>query len=114
MARRCAERAGKAERAEIQGAAASTADLVESGSAEVVEAYIDMWQLIVAGSANLAYRLGLNSLNAALATYPQLGETLAPRNAALLRELGDAIGAGHALAAAEVARTLLEADIDLA
>jgi len=114
VARRCTERADAAERAAIRDAAGAVAERIEAGSPEVVEAYISMWQLIVAGTANLAYRLGLNSLNTALASYPELGETLAPRDAALLRELGDAIGAGHALGAAELARTLLEADIELA
>lgn len=115
VARRCAERAGPERRDEIAAMAATTAGLIDEGSPEkVIEGYVGLWQLIVAGSENLAYQLALNSLNAALATYPHLGQTLAPRDASLLRELGEAIGAGHGLAAAEVARTLLEADIELA
>ena len=95
VARRCAERAGAEERAAVvESRRRAAADRSTHGAADVVEAYVNLWQLIVAGSANLAYRLALNSLNAALAAYPQLGETLAPRDATLLRELGDAIGVG--------------------
>ncbi len=113
VARRCAERAGADERAAIAASADAVATLIDAGSSVPVAGYGDLWELIVAGSENLAYRLALNSLNAALAASPQLGEALVPRDGSLLRELGQSIGSGHGLAAAEVARTLLEADLEL-
>ena len=114
VARRCAERADADQRAAIAAAATTAADSIERGAGDVVEAYVNLWRLIVAGSANLAYRLALNSLNAALAAYPHLGEALAPRDATLIRELGNAVGSGNGLAASELARSLLESDIEIA
>ncbi len=76
--------------------------------------FVSLWGRIVDGSGNLAYRLGLNSLNEALDAYPQLGGLLAPREPGELRNLGSALAAGDATAAADAARALLEPDIDLA
>ena len=113
-ARRCAERGEPALRAEVAEAAAEVAEAVAKAGDPPVEAYAALWQAIVGGSANTAYRLALNSLNGALAAHPDLGAALVPRDPRLLRELGAAIGDGHALAAAEGARALLEADLDRA
>ena len=75
-----------------------------------IAAFVALWGRIVDGSGNLAYRLGLNSLNGALDAYPLLGELLAPRDADALRALGDAIARGDEAGAADAARRLLEPD----
>ena len=113
-ARRCAERGAAELRAEVARSAAATAETIAAASGPPVDEYSALWRTIVDGSANTAYRLALNSLNGALASHPSLGAALVPRNADLLRALGTAIGDGHALAAAEGARALLEADLELA
>ena len=112
-ARRCADRAAAEQREAIRELASAVAEFVDSGGDEAVADFIRLWELIVDGSENLAYRLGLNSLNGALDAYPQIGEQLAPRDAAAVRALGEAIGAGEATAAADAARGLLEADTGL-
>ncbi len=114
-ARRCAERAGEDEREAINGLAAETASAVDDHrTLEAIAAFVALWENVVDGSGNLAYRLGLNSLNTALDAYPHLSELLAPRDAAAVRTLGSSIGAGDAGSAAEAAGKLLEPDIDLA
>jgi DNA-binding FadR family transcriptional regulator len=112
VARRCSERAGDEARAAIGRAAAAAAELAASDEEDaLVDAYIRLWELIVDGSANLAYRLALNSLNAALAAEPELAATLTPRDPDELLELADAIAAGDAEAATAAARELLEGDV---
>ena len=114
-ARRCAERAGDDEREAIQGLAEEAAAAVDGGrTLESIAAFIALWENIVDGSGNLAYRLGLNSLNGALEAYPHLSELLAPRDAAAVRALGAAIASGDTGSAADAAGRLLEPDIDLA
>lgn len=114
-ARRCAERASPPERELIARLAVDVAEGVEDGDrTATIEPFVALWQLVVDGSANLAYRLALNSLNSALDAYPRLGELLAPRDPAGLRGLGEAIAAGDGDAAAAAARGLLEPDVDLA
>ncbi len=70
-----------------------------------------LWELIVDGSANLAYRLALNSLNGALAAFPELAAALAPKQADELTSLGAAIASGAVADAVAAARVLLERDI---
>jgi GntR family transcriptional repressor for pyruvate dehydrogenase complex len=114
-ARRCAERADPAARDTIDELAGAVADGIDEDRVpQITEPFISLWQRIVDGSGNLAYRLGLNSLNTALGAYPQLGEMLAPRDADGLRALGAAIAGGDGEAAATAARRLLEPDADLA
>lgn len=114
-ARRCAERAPADDRAEVAELAGEVAAAVESDrTADSIAAFVALWGRIVDGSGNLAYRLGLNSLNGALDAYPQLGELLAPRDADALRALGDAIAGGDEAGAADAARRLLEPDTALA
>lgn len=114
-ARRCAQRADPAARARARELAEDVADAVEEGAGPgIVDPFVSLWQQIVDGSGNLAYRLGLNSLNSALDAYPQLGERLAPRDPAALRALGKALADGEPAAAGEAAARLLEPDIDLA
>jgi len=111
-ARRCAER-GKADvRERVGSLAESTATRVEAADPAALEEFVAMWQAIVNGSGNLAYLLGLNSLNAALDAYPDLGRALAPRDPRALRQLGKSIAAGDDAAAARAASALLEADLD--
>lgn len=113
-ARRCAERAPSAERHRVAAGADAAAGVIEASGEQAEDMYADLWELIVSGSGNVAYRLALNSLNAALAAHPELGNALVPRSAQLLRSLGSAIGSGHALASAEAATAMLEADLELA
>ncbi|MDW5595788.1 GntR family transcriptional regulator [Conexibacter stalactiti] len=130
-ARRCAERADRATRAEVARLARETARLagdapasaapaagqhggVEPGDdatpAAAVTAYDELWREIVRGAGNLAYRLALNSLLAALASFPLLAAALVPTDGARLAALGDAVAAGDPAAAEAAARALLEAD----
>lgn len=114
-ARRCAERATADDRASVGKLAETVAEAIEAGrTPQIAAPFISLWEEVVDGSGNLAYRLGLNSLNSALGAYPQLGERLAPRDPAGLRDLGAAIAAGSGVAAGEAARRLLEPDIELA
>lgn len=114
-ARRCAQRAGAGARERTRELAEAVAGAIDEGRAVgIVEPFVSLWQQIVDGSGNLAYRLGLNSLNSALDAYPQIGERLAPHDPGLLRELGAAIAARDGEAAGAAAARLLEPDIDLA
>jgi DNA-binding FadR family transcriptional regulator len=114
VVRRCAERASKDQRAEIGRRAAAAAALALAAEHEaLVDSYVRLWELIVDGSDNLAYRLALNSLNSALTAFPDLAGALAPTDPDDLRRLGEAIAAGDVDAAVASARTLLEGDIDL-
>jgi DNA-binding FadR family transcriptional regulator len=124
-ARRCAERGDVATRAEIARLAGETARLGggaadgaagdgatgdEATRAAAVAAYDELWREIVRGAGNLAYRLALNSLLAALASFPLLAAALVPTDGARLAALGDAVAAGDPAAAEAAARALLEAD----
>jgi GntR family transcriptional regulator, transcriptional repressor for pyruvate dehydrogenase complex len=113
-ARRCAERATSGERNGIELEADALAERIEASAGRAEEAYAQLWELIVSGSGNIAYRLALNSLNAALTAHPELGSALVPRSPQLLRSLGSALGSGHALASAEAATAMLESDLELA
>jgi len=61
-ARRCAERAGAAQRAEILARAEALAATTDPDARNVE--YERLWDAIVDGAANVAYRLALNTLNA--------------------------------------------------
>ena len=103
------ERAGERERtraAELAEDAAAALDAGGKESAEALAAFIALWQAIVDGSGNLAYRLGLNSLNAALGVYSDLAGALIP-DASALRGLGAALRDGDAAGVAERARPML-------
>jgi GntR family transcriptional repressor for pyruvate dehydrogenase complex len=113
-ARLCAARGSKEARDDVRAAADATADAIEGGDVTALEGFVSLWERIVDGSENVAYRLGLNSLNAALAAYPELGESLAPRDGDSLRALGAAVGSGDEGGAAAAARALLEPDASLA
>lgn len=117
-ARLCAQRGDEETRrtvAELAGSAAAAIEAGEiaTGQPSAVEAFVALWLHVVAGSGNVAYRLGLNSLNAALDAFPGLGVSLIPRNGDVLRQLGETVGSGDPDGAAAAARSLLEADLDL-
>jgi DNA-binding FadR family transcriptional regulator len=108
-ARRCAARADAEARAEIARRADATAAAIEAGEpATVDERYVALWQAIVLGSANVAYRLALNSLNAALEVHGEVTELVRPRAPETVRALGVAVAAGDQDGAAAAARALLE------
>lgn len=115
-ARRCAQRADRDARTRIQQLAETVAAAIDRSaeSPEAVEPFVSLWAQVVDGSDNLAYRLGLNSLNSALDAFPQLGEKLTPRDPHAIRDLGAAIAAKDGGAAGQAAARLLEPDIDLA
>jgi DNA-binding FadR family transcriptional regulator len=109
-ARRCAERASKRLRQEIARLATQTAASARNGDAAAAFAqYERLWQLIVEGSRNLAYRLALNSLLAGARDVPAALEHLAPGPPADVEALGAAIAAGAAPDAAAAASRLLSA-----
>ena len=115
VVRRCTERAGDEQRAEIARCAGAAAALARAGEDEaLVDSYIRLWEHIVDGSDNLAYRLALNSLNGALTASPELAAALTPKRPEDLRRLGDAIAAGNVEVAVTTGRALLEGDIELA
>jgi GntR family transcriptional regulator, transcriptional repressor for pyruvate dehydrogenase complex len=115
VVRRCTERADDEQRAEIaRRSAASAAMAVADEHDALVDGYIRLWEQIVDGSANLAYRLALNSLNGALTALPDLAAALTPARPDDLRRLGDSIASGDVDEAIASARALLEGDIDLA
>jgi GntR family transcriptional repressor for pyruvate dehydrogenase complex len=113
-ARLCALRGDEETRAAVKELAHAAADAIAEGTPNAIDAFVGFWTRIVDGSGNVAYRLGLNSLNAALDAYPELGESLVPRDGDTLRQLGTAVGSGDSEAAAVAARALLEPDIDIA
>ena len=111
-ARHCAGRASEEERFEVREFAREAADLVGAGEPERLDlAFAVLWQAIVAGSGNIAYRLALNSLMQAMGAYGDLAERIRPTDAEGIRRLGEAIAAGDEEGATEAARTLLERDI---
>jgi DNA-binding FadR family transcriptional regulator len=112
-ARRCAVRAEPAARERIAALADATGAARDSGGAgdeAALAAYDELWREIVVGAGNLAYRLALNSLLAALASFPRLAIALVPADRERLAALGDAIAAADPSAAESAARALLEAD----
>lgn len=112
-ARRCAERAPVEVRERIAQLAGETAAARAPGGAGAEAALVSydaLWQEIVRGAGNLAYRLALNSLLAALASFPQLAVALVPEDPERLAALGSAVAAGDPVAAEAAARALLEAD----
>lgn len=110
-ARRFAIRAGDADRERASELADETARAIDSGSGEALMSFVAFWQTVVDGSGNLAYRLALNSLNAALGAYPDLAGSLAPGDAAGLRKLGGALRDRDQAGAEDAARDLLVPDV---
>jgi DNA-binding FadR family transcriptional regulator len=114
-ARLCAGRATEAERRAIEQLGERAADLVGSGQDETLDlAFAEFWLAIVNGSGNIAYRLSLNSLLAAMTSFGDVADRVRARDAKIIVQLGRAISTGDPDAASEVAGRMLRADIDRA
>jgi GntR family transcriptional repressor for pyruvate dehydrogenase complex len=110
-ARRCAERAGAAARAELVARAERIA--VTRAVEERIAEYEAFWDLVVEGSGNLAYRLALTTL--------QEGQRVLAFDAGTVgaelddpddvRRLAGVIADGDAEAAGRLARSLLERSV---
>ena len=110
VVRRCAQRAGAVERAEVAVRAAALAPDVDGDLEGTHERYIALWDAVIDGADNLAYRLAYNSLIAAV------GESGAGAAQLFAREMADvttlealttAVVEGDAEAAARAADALL-------
>ncbi len=111
-ARLCAVRASEDDRRSVMAQAIEGAGLVGSDQERLDLVYAAMWQAIVAGSGNIAYRLALNSLLRAMLSFDGVSDTLRPREGDLIERLGRSIGEGDPEAAARAAGALLEGDLD--
>jgi len=110
--RRFADRAAADERARVAALVEAVAVAVERGSVgAVAEAYEELWRAVVAGADNVAYRLMLNSLNVAVAAFPDLAAALAPDDADALRALAAAIAAGDVETAGGLVAAQLQGDV---
>ena len=98
-ARLAARRATPEQRERIETVAAG---------ASTVEGYEALWQAIVDGSHNIAYRLALNTLSAGVQAFPSVQERLAPGPATEVLALARAIAGGDAERAERLARALLD------
>ncbi len=107
-ARRAAERATPAQRAELVAAAEALAATADPDARNLE--YERLWAAIVDGAANVAYRLALNTLNAGqhvlVLDAERVGAELA--DDATIRALAGAIATGDADAARALAAGLLE------
>ena len=110
VVRRCAQRAGAVERAEVAVRAAALAPDVDGDHQGTHERYIALWDAVIDGADNLAYRLAYNSLISAV------GESGAGAAQLFAREMSDvstlealttAVVEGDAEAAARAADALL-------
>src|SRR3954468_9372190 len=110
-ARRCAERASGALRAEIAARAEQLAAVDELGARN---AHFEvLWDLIVEGAGNIAYRLALTTLVERQRIASVKADAVAAEltDTAAVRALARLIAAGEAPAASETARDLLERSI---
>lgn len=107
-ARRCAARADDACAERIRRLAGEAAALVGGDVETLEDRYAAMWQTVVIGSGNVAYRLAFNTLQRALVAYPQIAELVRPDDAEAIRAFGGAVAGGDPRAAARHAATLLE------
>jgi DNA-binding FadR family transcriptional regulator len=110
-ARRCAERADAAQRAQLVARAEQLA-AVEHPDARNAH-YEVLWDLIVDGADNVAYRLALTTLVARQRVASVAPDAVAAElaDAAAVRALAAAIASGDAEAAHAAARDLLERSI---
>lgn len=112
-ARLCAERAGESERSQVEQLGERAAALVGSGdNAMLDQAFAEFWLAIVAGSGNIAYRLSLNSLLAAMLGFGDVARLVRPDEGEIIGRLGRAIGAGDPGTAAELAAHMLRGDVE--
>src|SRR3954452_16299557 len=110
-ARRCAVRASAALRAEIRSRAEQLAAVDELGARNAH--YEVLWDLIVEGADNIAYRLALTTLVERQRIASVKADAVAAEltDTAAIRALARAIAGGEAPAASETARDLLERSI---
>ena len=114
-ARLCAERASESDREQVEALGERAAGLVGSDDPNLIDlAFAEFWLAVVAGSGNIAYRLSLNSLLAAMLGFGDVAEKIRPSDPQIIGRLGRAIGAGDPETAAEVAGHMLRADIERA
>jgi DNA-binding FadR family transcriptional regulator len=114
-ARLCAGRADEAERRLIEELGKKAAALVDSGEEEALDlAFAEFWLAIVKGSGNIAYRLSLNSLLAAMTGFGDVADRVRASDAKIIVRLARTIAAGDPEATAEVAGQMLRADIERA
>jgi DNA-binding FadR family transcriptional regulator len=112
--RRFAERADVLERERVAGLVETVAAAVGGPPGGVAGAYEDLWRAVVAGAGNVAYRLMLNSLNVAVAGFPELAVALAPDDPDALRALAAALRDGDAAAATALVADQLQGDVPAA
>lgn len=114
-ARLCAGRANSADRARVEELGSRAAAMVGQADVEALDhAFAEFWMAVVAGSGNIAYRLSLNSLLAAMLSFGEVADRIRADDPEMVGDLGKAIGAADAERASEVARRMLRADIDRA
>jgi DNA-binding FadR family transcriptional regulator len=111
-ARLCAARAPSEQRTRIGELAGRAAGDIDGDPAAALTGFIGLWEEIVDGSGNVAYRLALNSLTRALGAYPETAAAALPTDPGGTRALGEAIAAGDPEAAAAAAGRLLQRDVD--
>ncbi len=111
-ARLCAVRANADERRAVTELAGQAASQVGGDDDERLDIlYSTMWQAVVAGSGNIAYRLALNSLLKALFAFDGVFEALRPEDGELITRLGQAIADQDPDQASRAAGALLEGDV---
>lgn len=110
-ARRCAERASPQQRAAVAAGTEAAAAAVGTDPSAVDERYAALWRAVVDGAQNVAYRLALNSLVAAVGEHRPIADAVRPGDAGALRALGTAVAGADPDAAAAAARALLEPDV---
>jgi DNA-binding FadR family transcriptional regulator len=93
------------------GSDAEQGGVVGRGAGDVAAAYEDLWRAVVAGAGNVAYRLMLNSLNVAVAQFPELAAALAPDDPGAMRALAAAMRGGAAQDAAALVAAQLQGDV---
>jgi GntR family transcriptional regulator, transcriptional repressor for pyruvate dehydrogenase complex len=110
-ARRCAERASAAQRAEIGARAEALAAAVEPEARNTE--YERLWDLVVDGAGNVAYRLALNTLVTGQHVLVLDAERVRAElgDPAAVRALAEASAAGEAASARAIAAELLERSI---
>ncbi len=111
-ARRCAERADAQTLEHVADLAERTTAAMGRSEQAVDDGYAELWRAVVHGSGNLAYRLALNSLMAALAAHPEMADVVRPAEPAKVRALGRALATADPVGAERAARALLEPDIE--
>ena len=110
-ARHCAVRATPELRLQVKELAEAAADQVGVSDELLDLNFAAMWHVVVTGSGNIAYRLALNSLLEAMLAYGDTAARIRPTDPDAIRALGEAIAAGDEAASVEVARRMLEADV---